>query len=140
MLFHPGGTRGPHERLQARTWDAMKLLVSKLSLISLLILALVVLLGAVQEPDDRKPQKPESMGVATGNPHAPVKDVLSRPITAGGFVDGAPVIFIDITKQAGLDKFHHRSGTPKKSTILETPRSGVALLNYYNTRWLVIYF
>jgi hypothetical protein len=117
----------------------MKLLVSKLSLISLLILALVVLLGAVQEPDDRKPQKPESMGVATGNPHPPVKDALSRPITAGGFVDGAPIVFIDVTKRAGLDKFHHRSGSPEKATILETPGSGVALLDYDNDGWLDIY-
>ncbi len=88
----------------------MKLLASRLSLIALLILALVVLLGAAQEPDDRKPQKPESMGVATGNPHPPVKDALSRPITAGGFVDGGPIVFIDVTKQAGLDKFHHAVG------------------------------
>src|SRR6266571_4003647 len=103
MLFHPEGTRGPRETLQTRNWGAMKLLASRLSPISLLILALVVLLGAAQEPDDRKPQKPESTGVATGNPHPPVKDALSRPITAGGFVDGAPIVFIDVTKQAGLD-------------------------------------
>ncbi len=117
----------------------MKLLASRLSLIALLILALVVLLGAAQEPDDRKPQKPESMGVATGNPHPPVKDALSRPITAGGFVDGGPIVFIDVTKQAGLDKFHHRSGSPEKATILETPGSGVALLDYDNDGWLDIY-
>src|SRR6266705_63131 len=139
MLFHPEGTRGPRETLQTRNWDAMKLLASRLSLIALLILALVVLLGAAQEPDDRKPQKPESMGVATGNPHPPVKDALSRPITAGGFVDGGTIVFIDVTKQAGLDKFHHRSGTPEKATILETPGSGVALLDYDNDGWLDMY-
>src|SRR6266571_4897674 len=139
MLFHPEGTRGPRETLQTRNWDAMKLLASRLSLIALLILALVVLLGAAQEPDDRKPQKPESMGVATGNPHPPVKDALSRPITAGGFVDGGTIVFIDVTKQAGLDKFHHRSGSPEKATILETPGSGVALLDYDNDGWLDIY-
>src|SRR6266568_5354766 len=139
MLFHPEGTRGPRETLQTRNWDAMKLLASRLSLIALLILALVVLLGAAQEPDDRKPQKPESMGVATGNPHPPVKDALSRPITAGGFVDGGPIVFIDVTKQAGLDKFHHRSGSPEKATILETPGSGVALLDYDNDGWLDTY-
>ncbi len=32
-----------------------------------------------------------------------------RPITAGWFVDGAPVYLLDVTYQAGLDKFHHRS-------------------------------
>src|SRR5207248_3347717 len=83
--------------------------------------------------------KQESTGVATGTPHAPVKDAMSRPITAGGFVDGAPIVFADITKQAGLGKFHHRSGTPEKATILETPGSGVALLDYDNDGWLDIY-
>jgi hypothetical protein len=77
--------------------------------------------------------------MATGGAHAPVKDALSRPITSGGFVDGAPVIFLDVTKQAGLDKFHHRSGTPEKTTIIEAPGSGVALLDYDNDGWLDIY-
>jgi len=100
---------------------------------------LFALSGAAQEPEDRKTQKPESMGVATGTPHAPVRDALSRPITAGGFVDGAPVVFTDITKQAGLAKFLHRSGGAEKATILETPGSGVALLDYDNDGWLDIY-
>ena len=95
--------------------------------------------STAQEPDDRKQQKSEPTGVATGAPHAPVKDALSRPITAGGFVDGAPVVFVDVTKQAGLDSFHHRSGTPEKATILEMPGSGVALLDYDNYGWLDIY-
>jgi hypothetical protein len=77
--------------------------------------------------------------MATGGVHAPVKDALSRPITAGGFVDGAPIVFLDVTKQAGLDKFHHRSGTAEKTTILEAPGSGVALLDYDNDGWLDIY-
>jgi hypothetical protein len=77
--------------------------------------------------------------MATGGAHAPVKDALSRPITAGGFVDGAPVVFADVTKQAGLDKFHHHSGTPEKTTIIEAPGSGVALLDYDNDGWLDIY-
>jgi len=68
-----------------------------------------------------------------------VKDAQQRPITAGGFVDGAPVVFIDITHAAGLAKFHHRSGSPEKHTILETPGSGVALLDYDNDGWLDIY-
>ncbi|HUK46654.1 MAG TPA: CRTAC1 family protein [Terriglobales bacterium] len=78
-------------------------------------------------------------GASTGIAHAPVKDAQSRPITAGGFVDGAPIIFSDVTHAAGLDKFHHKSGTPEKTTILETPGSGVALLDYDNDGWLDIY-
>jgi enediyne biosynthesis protein E4 len=84
-------------------------------------------------------QSSKPSGMATGGIHAPIRDALSRPITAGGFVDGAPIIFTDITKLAGLDKFHHRSGTPEKTTILEAPGSGVALLDYDNDGWLDIY-
>ena len=78
-------------------------------------------------------------GIASGAAHAPVLDAKHRPITAGGFVDGAPIVFADITKQAGLDKFHHKSGTPEKTTIIETPGSGVALLDYDNDGWLDVY-
>jgi len=78
-------------------------------------------------------------GVRTGGVYAPVRDAKNRPITAGGFVDGAPVVFADVTKLAGLEKFHHVSGTPAKSTILEAPGSGVALLDYDNDGWLDIY-
>jgi len=58
---------------------------------------------------------------------------------AGGFVDNAPIVFMDVTKEAGLDKFHHRSGTPGKPTIIETLGSGVALLDYDNDGWLDIF-
>src|SRR6266581_1030945 len=89
-----------------------------------------------QQPSN---QDKKQSGVATGAAHAAIKDSQSRPITAGGFVDDAPVVFIDVTKQAGLDKFHHRSGTPRKATILETMGSGVALLDYDNDGWPDIY-
>ena len=79
------------------------------------------------------------MGVATGAARPAIKDSQGHPITAGGFVDGAPIVFSDITKQAGLDRFLHRSGTPAKKTILETMGSGVALLDYDNDGWLDIY-
>ena len=92
-----------------------------------------------QELEDHKPPQSQSMGISTGPPHAAIKDAQSRPITAGGFVDGAPVIFEDVTKSSGLDKFHHRSGSPEKATILESVGSGVALLDYDNDGWLDIY-
>jgi hypothetical protein len=106
---------------------------------TLLLFATLFLSGFTQDQDHHKPPQSQSTGVSTGAPHAPIKDSLSRPITAGGFVDGAPVIFVDIAEQAGLDKFHHRSGGPEKATILETPGSGVALLDYDNDGWLDIY-
>jgi len=91
------------------------------------------------EKKTRQPAPSAASGVSTAGVHAPVKDSKSRPITAGGFVDGAPIVFLNITHQAGLDKFHHRSGGPEKATILETPGSGVALLDYDNDGWLDIY-
>jgi enediyne biosynthesis protein E4 len=71
--------------------------------------------------------------------HPPVFDSQHRPITAGGFVEGVPIVFEDVTHQSGIDKFHHRSGMPDKSTIIEVPGSGVALLDYDNDGWLDIY-
>jgi enediyne biosynthesis protein E4 len=96
--------------------------------------------GVAQDPhQDQGSRDASQMGVSTGVAHAPRKDAQSRAITAGGFVDGAPVVFADITKAAGLDKFHHRSGTAEKKSIIETPGSGVALLDYDNDGWLDIY-
>ena len=94
---------------------------------------------AQQNPAEKEPVRAQQGGMSTGAAHAPVKDALSRPITAGGFVDGAPIVFADITHAAGLDKFHHHSGDPEKRTILETPGSGVALLDYDNDGWPDIY-
>jgi enediyne biosynthesis protein E4 len=101
-------------------------------------LALVSVVGWAQQKPDA-PLREQQGGMSTGMARAPVKDALSRPITAGGFVDGAPVVFTDVTHAAGLDKFRHKAGTPEKATILETPGSGVALLDYDNDGWLDIY-
>ena len=104
---------------------------------ALALLSLCLWHATTQKPDSGQRQEPT--GVASGSPHAPVKDAKSRPITAGGFVDDAPFVFADITQQSGVGKFRHRSGTPEKATILETPGSGVALLDYDNDGWLDIY-
>jgi enediyne biosynthesis protein E4 len=93
----------------------------------------------MSQAEQQQPAPAKPSGVMTGGVYAPIKDALNRPITAGSFVDGAPIVFIDVTKQAGLDKFHHRSGTPEKKTIIEAPGSGVALLDYDNDGWLDIY-
>jgi hypothetical protein len=85
------------------------------------------------------PQDNSYMRVLLRPTHPPVFDSQHRPITAGGFVEAAPVVFEDVTHKSGIDKFHHLSGTPGKSTIIEVPGSGVALLDYDNDGWLDIY-
>jgi hypothetical protein len=116
-------------------------LVFAASLFLAIFSILLIALGSEGQQPANPPAKqaPSGMGVATGGAHPAVKDSLSRPITAGGFVDGATVVFSDITKQGGLEKFLHRSGTEAKSTILETIGSGVALIDYDNDGWLDIY-
>jgi hypothetical protein len=80
-----------------------------------------------------------SGGNSTGGTFAPVYDSEHRPITAGGFVDHGPVVFQDITKQAGLSNWRHVMGTPEKKLIIETDGSGVGLIDYDNDGWLDIY-
>ena len=90
--------------------------------------------------NQQNPQQPAPVsGMRASGIHAPVKDTHGRAITAGGFADGAPLVFADITKEAGLGIFHHRSGNPEKLTILEVGGSGVAMLDYDNDGWLDIY-
>jgi enediyne biosynthesis protein E4 len=108
------------------------------SAVGLVLCSFFLFSSAAQEPSQGG-MTPQQGGASTGAAHAPVKDALKRPITAGGFVDGAPVVYVDITRAAGLDKFHNRSGSPEKSTIVDTPGSGVGLLDYDNDGWLDIY-
>jgi hypothetical protein len=115
------------------------LLRRALALLSILSFSMAGSMAGHGQDPAQKETPPPTGGVSTGSAHAAVKDSKSRPITAGGFVDNAPVVFTDITKQSGLDKFHHRSGTAKKESIIETPGSGVALLDYDNDGWLDIY-
>ena len=78
-------------------------------------------------------------GVSTGGAYAPVHDAEHRPITAGGFVDRGPVVFKDVSREAGLMTWRHAGGSPTKTYIVESLGSGVALLDYDNDGWLDIY-
>src|SRR4051812_9311967 len=103
------------------------------------LLAASVMKVSAQNTDLHEPPQAQPMGVSTGPPRPAVKDAKMRPITAGGFVDGAPVVFEDVTPSSALDNFLHRSGSPEKAMILESVGSGAALLDYDNDGWLDIY-
>ncbi len=99
-------------------------------------------LGAQQAPPPQPPKPQQggmTSGIAGGIGAAPVYDEQKRPITAGGFADSGPVVFEDITKQAGLSGWIHKMGVPKKDFIVETNGSGVGLIDYDNDGWLDIY-
>jgi hypothetical protein len=97
------------------------------------------LAGAQQKQPSRPQEEKRQGGTSTAGVFKPVKDALSRPITAGGFVDGAPVIFTDTTARSGLNKFMHRSGTREKKYLIETPSGGVAMFDYDRDGWLDLY-
>ena len=77
--------------------------------------------------------------MSSGAAHAAEYDAQGRVITAGGFVDSGPIIFQDVTKQAGLGDWRHVMGGPEKTFILESNGSGVGLIDYDNDGWLDIY-
>ncbi len=84
-------------------------------------------------------QTSQQGGASTGGVYAPVHDAEHHPITAGGFVDSGPVVFKDVSRQAGLTAWRYSGGTPAKTYIVESLGSGVALLDYDNDGWLDIY-
>src|SRR5260370_4631887 len=83
-----------------------------------------------EAPQTQKP--PSAGGAATGGVFAPIRDALSRPITAGGVGEGAPVVFQDITKKSGLRSWRNHTGSPVKNYILVLARAGVALSSVVN--------
>jgi hypothetical protein len=105
------------------------------------ILAAAFALGIVGAgPAAQQPPGQPAGGSSTAGVFAPVKDARKRPITAGGFVDGAPIVFEDRTAGSGLETFRHRSGSPEKTSILDVPSGGVALIDFDHDGWLDIYF
>src|SRR6185369_16497145 len=115
--------------------DRRSLMFSLMSIAATPILGRAFAMGL--QDRQTKPTKPS--GVMTGGEYAPMYDARHRPITAGGFVDGAPAVYEDYTRQSGLDAFKHRCGTPQKTTIIEVNGSGVGLIDYDNDGWLDIY-
>ena len=102
-------------------------------------MALSAVCGAAQQ-EPASPHAQQGMGgIAGGIGAAPVYDAKGRPITAGGFADKGPIVFKDITKEAGLAGWRHKMGVPEKKFIVETNGSGVCLIDYDNDGWIDIY-
>ena len=86
-----------------------------------------------------EPAQAPQGGMSTAGVFAPVHDAENRPITAGGFVSEGPVVFQDVSRQAGLTTWRYAGGTAAKEYIVESLGGGVALLDYDNDGWLDIY-
>jgi enediyne biosynthesis protein E4 len=84
-------------------------------------------------------QPPPQGGASTSGVFPARRDAQGRAITAGGFVDGAPIYFEDATARSGLDTWIERSGGPQKRYIIETTSGGVALFDFDNDGWLDVY-
>src|SRR5579875_2794127 len=104
-----------------------------------LCLTLTIMPAVSGAQEQAPPAQQMGGGVNTGGIHAAGPHSQHRPITAGGFVKSGPVIFEDISQQAGLDTWKHTMGTPEKNYIIETNGSGVGLIDYDNDGWLDIY-
>src|SRR6266481_8446737 len=104
------------------------LLVSLLS--SLVCLPFVF---AQTPPKNPEPQQP--MGVSTG---AAVNYSSRRTV---GITDPkAAIVFEDVTDKTAMASFRHRSGSPQKDYIFETPSGGVAIIDYDGDGLPDIYF
>jgi len=90
-------------------------------------------------PPEAAQQEKRPSGMATGGVYRPVFDAAGRPITAGGFVDGAPVVFADVTATSGLARHFTRAGTPEKKFLLDAITGGVALFDFDNDGHLDVY-
>jgi enediyne biosynthesis protein E4 len=82
-----------------------------------------LLILAQTPPKKAEPQ--QGMGVSTGTP----VNYSSRR-TVGVTDPKAPIVYEDVTDKTAMANFKHRSGTPQKNYIFETPSGGVAILDY----------
>jgi hypothetical protein len=124
--------RTDHVRLRGRPERAL-LRCESYALVGVTIVLLLCCHAIAQQPP--APQG----GASTGGVYAPVHDTEHRPITAGGFVKDGPVVFEDISRQAGLTSWRYAGGSAEKRYIAESLGSGVALVDYDNDGWLDIY-
>jgi enediyne biosynthesis protein E4 len=83
--------------------------------------------------------KDRNLPSGTASPPAAAPAARKPPVTADSIVDSGPVIFKDVTKEAGLSGWSHVMGAADKGLIIDTNGSGVGLIDYDNDGWLDIY-
>jgi hypothetical protein len=94
-------------------------------LLAILLLAQPAVTLRAQTPAQGTTQAQGMGGVSTDKAYS----YTSRRTV--GIVDAkAPLIFEDVTDQTVLKNFQHRSGSPEKNYIFETPSGGVAVFDY----------
>src|SRR6476620_11874300 len=107
----------PHRRMspltsRAKRTNRVRLSRRQTAALTILAIALLVCGRGVSQQS----QTPQG-GASTGGVYAPVHDAEHRPITAGGFVTDGPVIFEDISRQAGLTTWRYQGGCGAKEYI-----------------------
>jgi enediyne biosynthesis protein E4 len=114
-------------RLRKQTFDFGRWPLSNWSLVLLVLLFSAESLQPVvaQDPQKKPESQQQGMGVSTG-----AAITYSTRRTVGVTDANAPIVFEDITSKTALVNFKHRSGTPEKNYLFETPSGGVAIFDY----------
>jgi hypothetical protein len=92
--------------IDSRTFSALRRRL-RASAFALLVLLRQAAFAQEQPPPQTRPDggisnSQQQGGSATLGDFAPVLDSEKRPITAGGFVKEGPIVFKDVSKEAGL--------------------------------------
>ncbi|HKY27786.1 MAG TPA: CRTAC1 family protein [Pyrinomonadaceae bacterium] len=102
-----------------RRSDSRRSTIRTRSLGLLLIVVSLVIAGALRATTQ------QGAGVSTGTPLT-----YSSRRTVGVTDPKAPIVFEDVTDKTALAAFIHRSGSPQKEYIFETPSGGAAIFDY----------
>jgi len=105
------------------------------ALLASLISLLVDLPFVFAQTPPKNPEPQQAMGVSTGT----AVNYSSRR-TVGITDPKAAIVFEDVTDKTAMANFRHRSGSPQKDYIFETPSGGVAIIDYDGDGLPDIYF
>lgn len=95
-------------------------------------------LGSTVLAQEAQPAEAPPATEASSTPEAPSEEKSEEAAEPAAPAEEAPIVFVDIAQEAGLD-FRHNSA-PEKKYILESMSGGVALFDYDGDGLLDIYF